>query len=444
MNRLTSELLGLCLLVAGGALISQEWPQQQSVAFDGIAFYPIVADRGSALQRAQAPMVESAIRHLEGLGYLETLPQPITLPFGYVGKHILVAAQLPSAPQTIHLILDTGVRSPLLDWQLTSQIPLSHTLRLAPQALYGVLERISLAEAHFYQIGTFAVEFSAPGQPLYCLSESGVIGGSVMRHGVWQIDYPHRTLTIAHDTSTLDHIHDAIALPFDLVDFQPLVTLDVAGKTTIRALIDTGWHGSLHLSAQDLSPISSTHIRTMATAEGLVETLTGLAIARQQTIQLSRLSLGDLHLENFPVSVDVGPPLHPTALIGNDFLEHFIVTLDYANQQLYLLPTAPSSELYPAPLAYGFQAMLQGDRLLVTGLHHPSAAAQAGLQIGDQILSINGDRYTNLSADQSCNLIHHPVGDRYTGNLQVTVARGGRSLTYTVMPDLTITASEAD
>jgi len=445
MKGLTSRLLGLCLLVAGSAIIGQTWHQQQSAVREGVAWYPMVTDQGSSLQQAQEQVVWYEIRRLETLGFLQELAQPIALPFDYVGKHILVAAQLPSQPQTTNLILDTGVRSPLLDWRQAAQIPLSSSFHLEPKALYGVLDQISLGDAHFRHISTFAVEFSQPGQPLYCLSDSGAIGGSLMRHGVWQFDYQRRTLTIANDIADLPSISGAIALPFDLVDLKPLVTLHLGEGTAIRAMIDTGWNGSLHLSAPDWQQVAAaTHIHPLATTEGLIDTLNGLVIARQQTLQLSQLSLGSLHLQDFPVSVDVGPPLQPMSLIGNDFLEHFVVTLDYANQQLYLQPQDPLSELYPAPLRYGFQAMMHGDRLLITGLQQPSAAARAGLQIGDQIVSINGDRYTDLIDQQICQFIHHPVGDRYLGKLQMTVKRGGRSLTYTVIPEATVTAANVD
>lgn len=168
-----------------------------------------------------------------------------------------------------------------------------------------------------------------------------------------------------------------------------------------------------------------------------METLRGLEIFNQKMLQIPALSLGDLTLENFPVLVSYGENAQPHSLMGNEFLEHFIVTLDWSTHQLYLKPVSPMSDLYPKAPDYGFQAIVYDHHLLITGLYRPSAAAHAGLQIGDQILAINNDTYTHLGDEQSCTFVHLPVGDRYTGPITMTVERQGSLLTYTIAPELT-------
>lgn len=155
-------------------------------------------------------------------------------------------------------------------------------------------------------------------------------------------------------------------------------------------------------------------------------------------MSVPRLSIQDLTLPNFPGLVSESEKNQSQSLlIGNGFLEHFIVTIDWTNQQLYLQPVSPQRDLYPQEPIYKFQAIAHNHHLLITGLYSPSPAAQAGLQIGDRILTINDDSYTYLDDEQSCSLIHSPVGDRYPESMTMTVERDGKLLTYTLHPQIT-------
>lgn len=331
------------------------------------------------------------------------------------------------------LILDSGVRSSILDRDFIQHQTLSSGFQIQHETAYGLLKRVSLGRANFYDIGAFATEFSAPGQPLHCLSEGGALGSGLMRHATWQTDYQRRRLTIADSIEDLEHVAGAIALPFTLVNASPAIALRV-GSQSVKVLIDTGWNGSIYLADQDVAQLDTKSFRPLSTAEGLIETLQGMQHIRQTVQQVPVLSVGELTMAQFPVTVSKGNPAQPASLMGNGFLEHFIVTLDWQHQRLYLKQVAPIEALYPRPMAYGFHAIVHHRHLLITGLSYPSPATEAGLQVGDQVLSINRDAYTYIKAGEACNFVRAPLGDRYVGPLTMTVARNGRSLTYAIAP----------
>ncbi|HIK44311.1 MAG TPA: aspartyl protease family protein [Leptolyngbyaceae cyanobacterium M65_K2018_010] len=432
MKRLIYALLLGTMAAVGFTLGIQDWrrpPPQLEAELSRAA-----VDPSQVLVASHQQLTLQGIQALEALAQLSPLAESVSLPFDYVGRHILVSTQIHDLGTTRTLIFDSGLRSTVLDQDVVPQQALATPIQVDGQSVYGLLQEVSLGGANFHNVGAFAVEFSAPGHPLYCLSDSGVIGANWMRHGIWQIDYQHHRLTVAESVADLDDVSNAMVIPFDLVDFTPVIDLQVGSHQTVKVLVDTGWDGSIHLTAEDFRALSLGPLQEASTIEGLVETLGGLEIFNQKLLRIPALSIGSLRLENFPVLVSYGEHAQPYSRVGNEFLENFIVTLDWVNQRLYLKPIAPVSELYPNPPAYGFQSIVYDHRLLITGVYHPSPAAQAGLQIGDRILAIDRDRYTHFSNEHGCSFVYSPLGDRYTGPITMTVERQGSPLTYTLSP----------
>jgi hypothetical protein len=355
---------------------------------------------------------------------------------------MLVRAQLPGRAEPVPLILDSGVRSLTLQRDLLPEVPLQDPVPLHAQDIYGLIETVSLGTAEFRQLGAYAVTFSAPGDPIWCLSKYGIIGANLMNHGVWQINYQAKTLTIAERLSQLNPTRDnpasgaspsTIKLPLHRREGRPFIHLDLGDGNPLEAMIDTGWGGNIQLIQQNLSTSMST-FPAVVQVEGRVETLQGLTSYQQKMVQVPYLSLGTMTLPNFLVQVANHQPGPGSVVIGNDFLRHFIVTLDWPHQTLYLTPVDADDAFYPYLEGYGFQTLMRDQRLLITGLYRPSPAVNAGLQIGDQILVINGDDYTAIPSHLACDFIHHPVGTRYKGPITITVRRGEKLITYQLSP----------
>jgi len=395
---------------------------------------------------AVSPMKHQAtvncIEQLDSLGNLQPLPTPVVVPFQYLGEHIVVRADVADIQQSIPLILDSGVRSLMLQRPLVRHIPLEETISLDSEVMYGLLETMNLGDAQFRRIGAYFIPFSDPGHPLQCLSDQGVIGANLMRHGVWHINYQAQTLTIAQSldqlTNTLNRESDdwpehTIQIPITLREHRPFITLDLGQDRTINAMVDTGWGGSLQLAQRDLEA-NGLRVLPVATVRGIVETLSGISDFRQEVVQLAQLGLGPLNLENFAVLVTSDPSMPDYAIVGNDFLSHFIVTLDWPQQMLYLEPVDSLSTLSPSLNGYGFQTLAKDQKLWVTGLYDPSPATSAGLQVGDQILAINDDDYRVIPPPLTCDYLLKPVGERYHGPITVTVDRQGKPLTYVITP----------
>ncbi|MEA2026677.1 MAG: hypothetical protein U9O18_08290, partial [Chloroflexota bacterium] len=102
------------------------------------------------------------------------------------------------------------------------------------------ISSLRLGDARFTDVGAIK-GFLEPGNPLLCISEHGLIGASLMKEGVWQIDYDAGLVTIAEDTAGLEHIDGAIELPFTsptTMSPSPVVELTV-GDGSLTFILDT-------------------------------------------------------------------------------------------------------------------------------------------------------------------------------------------------------------
>jgi hypothetical protein len=384
------------------------------------------------------------IRQSELLGYLHPLSKPEVMTFEQQGEHVLVTAHLEGYDQPLPLILDSGVRSPILQRFLARAIAFEDSIPLDGQDMFGIIPQISLGSARFNRIGAYMVGFSRPGNPIWCLSEHGVLGASLMRHGVWQMNYRTRTLTVANDLDQLlrntdsqdvGSLHKRIKLPMELRDGRPFIRLGLGQGQTVSAMVDTGWGGSIQLAQQDL-PEAVQSIPPKARVQGVFESLEGLHSFEYQVLHIPQLLLGTLTLPDFPVLISGAGQGPSSALIGNDFLRYFVVTFDWPQATLYLEPVDSMEAMYPRLEGYGFQTMVQNQGLRIKGLYWPSPAARSGLRVGDKITTINGHDYSFISSERACEFIRHPVGGRYGGPIAVTVQRNGQSSVHHLSPEI--------
>jgi len=93
------------------------------------------------------------------------------------------------------------------------------------------------------------------------------------------------------------------------------------------------------------------------------------------------------------------------AVFGRDFLSNFLVTLDFINNRLYLTTVknkTVSSEFY----SFGFiPRRHKSGEISIKGIWQNSPADSAGLNLGDEILSINGIASEKITRNQMHDLL---------------------------------------
>jgi C-terminal processing protease CtpA/Prc len=93
--------------------------------------------------------------------------------------------------------------------------------------------------------------------------------------------------------------------------------------------------------------------------------------------------------------------------LGSDFLKQFVVSLDFANDSLYLSPDPNFKADQDRFSTIGTQfAKDPTGFFTVMAVWSPSPASQGGLEIGDQILSVNGLSTIEMTQEDLSRQLH--------------------------------------
>lgn len=149
--------------------------------------------------------------------------------------------------------------------------------------------------------------------------------------------------------------------------------------------------------------------------------------------RLPQVALGSFRLRNPLVYFSQGPwgnGLLGSGLLGTQTLRHFTVTFDFPHARIFLEPSAYFAEADDEHMSGMFLVPQGPDHkvLVVTGLIPGSPAADAGLQIGDSVTSIDGRPASEYTAGALWTMFMH-AGRRYT----LSVRRGSRLVTIVLI-----------
>jgi hypothetical protein len=109
------------------------------------------------------------------------------------------------------------------------------------------------------------------------------------------------------------------------------------------------------------------------------------------------------------ISQDAGETIEGS--LGGTFLDHFYVTIDYPAGQLHLAPYSDTSfAIDPARLmGFGLKAR-PGGGYMVADVVAGTDAASKGVQVGDEVLAIDGETLAPLSDTEATVLLFGQVG----------------------------------
>ena len=328
---------------------------------------------------------------------------PVTLPFRYVAGHIVVDAAFGDGSRTVPLILDSGAPTivsadladvyagesagSLVSASIDGQVTTTDVVSLASLRLGG---------AEFRDVGA-ARGFVEPGNPLYCVSGHGLVGASLMKEAVWQIDYGAGTVTIAESVDGLDHVDPGTSIEFTTVTpASPSPVIEVpAGDGTLSFLVDTGSNGWLTVNPNDLEGTGSSVAPTAPAYTTLGASSTGTFETRI-AYTAADLAFGDQTLPSVPIATTTTLP-EGRGNIGNEFLANYVVTVDWPEGVLYLDPVDPD----PRP-SVPSSAALSWSGGYVVGELVEGATGTAGLELSAPVVAIDGEDVRAATFDDYC------------------------------------------
>lgn len=313
------------------------------------------------------------------------------------GGVVLLQARFSNFPDTLNFILDTGSGGISLDSTTTAYFglkptPSDRTIRgiggvrtvsfLNNQKLH--LHGLTVDSLNFH-INNYDILSSVYGEKI-----DGIIGYSFLSRYIVKIDY---------DTSLLEvWSRGSLKYPRGGYLMRPLITTlpvqqaRVRDETAINArfLYDMGAGLCLMLSqdfVNDSALLDKRRKLFAKEAEGL-----GGKVDMQMTV-IKEVKFGPFKFKNVPVYIfddnyNITSYPYLGGIIGNDLLRRFNVILNYEQRHFYLLPNKHYND--PFDYAYsGIELYYVNGQIIIGDVARESPAEKAGLQEGDEVVSVN-------------------------------------------------------
>ena len=197
-------------------------------------------------------------------------------------------------------------------------------------------------------------------------------------------------------------------MPIQVLDTKPYLVTSIrqadSTELSLKFLIDTGASHSLFLEpwTDERIRIPEKNVHSVI-GRGLGGAITG-RMARILELQLGRFALkrptvSFPDIETYLDTLTTAGAVFRNGTIGGEVLTRFDVIFDFPGEAIYFRRNGS----YKASFFYnlsGITVKAEGTRLrryVIAEIRANSAGEQAGLQVGDAVLSINGVRTTELN-----------------------------------------------
>ncbi|NOY36278.1 MAG: hypothetical protein GXO83_01735 [Chlorobi bacterium] len=267
--------------------------------------------------------------------------------------------------------------------------------------VFPKIDTFSIGKIKFSEIGAILMKDDSTN-PLRDNNMDGILGSNLMKHCIWQFNFNDSTIILTNNVSKCTYTEGAIQLPFipKPVQGSPNVFIMV-GNDTINVEFDTGNNGFVNA----LSPGIFKKINEGKTIEWSMKLDIPVdrddldSIETHYYVMIDSMQTGNHTLYNLPI-VAYNPEYKQTmgkGSMGIDFLKHFITTIDWYDNKIYLYPNEGKNQLPHNKRTFGFTYGYKKNKFVVTSIFSGSEAEQSGIKIGDELLAINGYRLTQLS-----------------------------------------------
>ena len=250
------------------------------------------------------------------------------------------------------------------------------------------IKKLSISSIDFEDIGAAVSDINQTFE-ISCLHIDGIIGANLMEKIYWKIDYAQKKISLSDSSFPLDGEHFEIDFKPQKNQATPKITITINSKKIKNISLDTGSNGGFDFESKDHSKIAkdSEDLSVFGTAS------TGVYGRGEDAIKLfskvKTLELGDLDYKNQIVSFEK----NTAKTLGNDFLQHFTVLLDWKKKKIYLFPESTYS--YGSVEGFGFYTKIEDGKLKVAAVVQNSMAAKMGISPNTEILQIENTSFRN-------------------------------------------------
>lgn len=364
------------------------------------------------------------------------------IPFQLHSNLILVPVRLNNS-DTLHFILDTGVSTTILT---DPHVPAARQLKTVRRVqISGAGEGASLAASVALGATIRMGDMTGYNQTVVVLDHDalalseyvgvpvhGIFGYDIFSHFVVTIDFVAREIVLQQPGSYRYRPRKGEKYPIVVEDTKPYfdaVTVVADNRTVpLRLLIDTGAGHALSLDVHDRSQLRQpAKVVRAQLGRGLSGVING-NLGRVEKVKIGTVELSNI-LACFPDSVAYGAKLvrreNRQGNIGCELLRRFRVTFNYPEKYMVLKPLRRQlREAFEHNMS-GMEIIARGEdfrQFAIDRVLDGSPAALAGLEDGDELVSINNQLCRNMTISDIYKVLQRGDGRE----IVITAKRNGQ------------------
>ena len=297
---------------------------------------------------------------------------------------------------------------------------------------YVLIENIKINDISFKNIGAIITDFSKTIE-IKCLNLDGIIGSNLMSLAIWEFDYSTQTIKISNSRNNFNINKESYVLNFKPKRNQgtPKVDIYINNKKAKRITFDTGSNSDFSMNLSEFSDV----VLNSNTVESFGNSSTGVygkgADTKSLFTKVNSIKVGTINLQNQILQFKE----NASRTIGNDFLKNYKVLIDWNLNQINLseINNFDNSQLN----TFGFDYKVLNNKLYIGTIYKNSEAEKKGIQINDEILTINKLDLRNLSEEDLCKILFNNITKEKT-NIKIEILRKEKKLTFDLNKQLLI------
>jgi hypothetical protein len=315
------------------------------------------------------------------------------IPFSLLRHKIAVPVFLNDQSDEYVFVLDTGALTFIAE-QVAADLGLEKgqsvpTLAEEEKAHLTKLESIRIGEMEVKGLIIPRMDFQTVFDSSFVFA--GFIGSDYLRFFRTTIDYQNRALTLSQPADTGGSHLGGYRVPMEapLPLRFPYVDITVNDSIRTRAMIDAGSPFALVMPLSFEKRLCGPHHSTCILSVGTLVKWPSTDPQYNCLTRLNTVVIGELVIRDLPTILTELPMMVGTPLLGKGFLDKYVIELDYPTGHLLLSPLEDrnhETNVYSA----GVGLKKRGDSIYVSGFWEGSPASLSELDLGDEILELNG------------------------------------------------------
>ena len=322
------------------------------------------------------------------------------IPFRYVDGYIFV--DIVQNDKTYNFLFDTGAEATLIDKSIIDEFeykPFSKSTVSGPLITTEDVTTITLSSIYisgveFVDIGAASLDIKFDDVK-FCNQLDGVIGNTLMKKTKWQIDYEKQIIRLSDDISNLLSTQPEYSINLNLPSWgwgTETIELNIDGYVS-QFNFDTGnGREKIVLKPSELNNF------IVEDKNSIIEYGFSKSALDYKLLAKS-INIGDLKLNNQTISFqrEVGN----LQLLGNLFLENFLITVDWEKHQLFLEPTKNVGSDTFVGFELNFKPNFETNKIeIATGLR--AFTKKNKIRNGAFLLKVNETDVSNFSHQEFC------------------------------------------